>query len=417
MNNLKGKKLLILGGDSLSSDIVLAAKEMEIYTIVADWYDVKRSPAKLLADEYWDEDIFNTEKIVQHIKEHRIDGVITGFTDSYLLQYNTICEKAGLPCYATKDVFEITLDKSKFKALCRMYNVPVIPEYNRATFDPNCISEKHKIIIKPVDNSGSRGVTVCNSPSNYDYCLKYALSFSASKKVVIERYLEMDSFAASYTLQNGIISLSTLNDRLVHKAANGSDVTCAGIYPSKYIDAYLDKLDKPLKNMYQKLGAKNGVLSVQGFSDGTNFYVMEMGYRLTGGQHYIFSKQQNGISALEMLIHFAITGQMANYKVSERDNARFKEVCCQLYFLGKEGVINKIEGEQYVKKLPETVRFTPMKRVGDSVGRDGTSAQKIATVHLASKSQKDLEQIARKIKVHYRVLNTDGDDLVLEFFK
>ena len=57
MSTLKNKKLLIIGGDSFSVDIVKTAQSMGIYTIVTDWYDTKRSPAKLVADEYWNTSI------------------------------------------------------------------------------------------------------------------------------------------------------------------------------------------------------------------------------------------------------------------------------------------------------------------------------------------------------------------------
>ena len=67
--DLKGKKLLILGGASLSIDIVHAAREMGVYTIVTDWYDTKRSPAKLIADEYWNEEIFKPDLLAKLIKK------------------------------------------------------------------------------------------------------------------------------------------------------------------------------------------------------------------------------------------------------------------------------------------------------------------------------------------------------------
>ena len=70
--NLKGKKLLILGGNAASIDIVKAAQNMGVYTIVTDWYDTKRSPAKLVADEYWNEEIFRPDiisKLNQQIEE------------------------------------------------------------------------------------------------------------------------------------------------------------------------------------------------------------------------------------------------------------------------------------------------------------------------------------------------------------
>lgn len=415
--DLTGKRLLILGGNAPSIDIVEAARKLGVYTIVTDWYDTKRSPAKLVADEYWNEEIFKPELIAQLIKEHHVDGVLTGFTDSYLLQYQKICELSGLPCYATKDVFETTMDKAKFKQLCRDYDVPVIPEYDLATFNPNTISENHKIIVKPVDNSGSRGVILCEKPEEFNHCLEFALSFSEKKQVVIEKFMEMDSISASYTIQDGVVSLSTLNDRYVHKAKGAAAVTCMGIYPSKYYDSYIEKVDGKMKNMYQKAGLRNGVVAVQFFTNGEEYYVMEMGHRLSGGQHYTYSMQENGNSALDCLIHFAVTGKMADYSIAEKDNARFKHTYCHLFILGTQAKIAKFEGLDYLRNLPEVIHLIQMKNVGDMIGADGTSAQKVISLHLKLKDRNDLSRIIKDIQREFHFYDEDGNDLMLEIMK
>ena len=389
-----------------------------VYTIVTDWYDTKRSPAKLVADEYWNEEIFKPELIAQLIKEHHVDGVITGFTDSYLLQYHRICELSGLPCYATKEVFETTMDKAKFKQLCRDNGVPVIPEYELESFDPNTISENNKIIIKPVDNSGSRGVILCEIPEDFQRCLEFALSFSEKKQVVIEKYMEMDSISASYTIQDGIISLSTLNDRYVHKAeTGGGSVTTMSIYPSQYIDKYINNLNEKVCTMYKNLGVRNGLLSIQFFTDGKEFYAMEMGHRLTGGQHYMISREENGISALDQLIHFAVTGKMADFSIFEKDNARFKHTYCHIYILGKQAKIARFEGLDYLKSLPELVHLSQMKMVGDTIGPDGTSAQKVVGLHLKLKDRNDLSRILNDIQREFHFYDEEGNDLTIELMK
>ena len=415
--DLTGKKLLILGGNSPSIDIVEAARKLGVYTIVTDWYDTKRSPAKLVADEYWNEEIFKPELIAQMIKEHHVDGVLTGFTDSYLLQYQKICELSGLPCYATKEVFETTMDKAKFKQLGRDYDVPVIPEYDLATFNPSTISENHKIIVKPVDNSGSRGVILCEKPEEFNHCLEFALSFSEKKQVVIEKFMEMDSISASYTIQDGIVSLSTLNDRYVHRAKGAAAVTCTGIYPSKYYDSYIEKVDGKMKNMYQKAGLRNGVVAVQFFTNGEEYYVMEMGHRLSGGQHYTYSMQDNGISALDCLIHFAVTGRMADFSIAEKDNARFKHTYCHLFILGKQAKIAKFEGLDYLRNLPEVIHLIQMKNVGDTIGADGTSAQKVISLHLKLKDRNDLSRIIKDIQREFHFYDEDGNDLTMELMR
>ena len=413
MKELEGKKLLVLGGGATSMEIVNAAHALGVYVIVTDYYDTSRSPAKLIADEYWNESITDYDKLCSLIKEKGVNGIITGFTDSYLLPYQHLCELTGLPCYATKEVFELTMDKARFKQLCRDNDVPVIPEYDLENFDPNIINDKHKVIIKPVDNSGSRGVIRCDRIEDFQKCLDFALSFSTKKQVVIEQYMEIDSVSASYTIQDGELSLSTFNDRYVHKAADGGSVTCLSIYPSKHVDAYLKTMNEKVCKMYKKLGVQNGLLSLQFFTDGTTFYVMEMGHRLTGGQHYTYSKAENDISSLDHLIQFAVTGKMADFSIAKKENACFKNIYCHLYLLGREETIARIEGIETLKELPEILKLSPMKNVGDKIGKDGTSAQKVLGLHMKLGRRDDLPRILVYIEEHFRVYDENGNDLLL----
>lgn len=415
--DIKGKRLLILGSNAISCDIVKTAKELGVYTIVTDWNPIKKAPAKQIADEYWNDSLMDYDTLVPKIRENGIDGIITGFTDSWLLPYQHLCELSGLPCYGKKETFEITIDKAKFKQHCINNGVPVIPQYDVEKFDSSVISPSNKVIIKPVDNSGSRGVIVCKEAKDYQRCLEYALSFSQKEEVIIEKYMDMDSFAASYTIQDGVISLSTLNDRLEHKSSETAAITTAGIYPSKYLERYLKEMNPLMMKMYLAMGVTNGVLSVQGFVDEESFYVMEMGYRLTGGQHYIFSKYENGISSLEQLIHFALTRRMADFSIAEKDNPRFKDLCLNLCILGKQAVIDKIEGKEYIESLPEVIHANFLKRVGDKIGPDGNTSQKIANLHLVLKDKDDMNRVITDIQSHFHAYDENGNDLVLKLMQ
>ena len=149
--DLKGKKLLILGGSPASCEIVNAAKSFGVYTIVTDWNSPEKSPAKKIADCFWNISLMDYDALLERIKEEGIDGILTGFTDSYLLPYQHLCELAGFPCYATKEVFELTMNKARFKQFCRDNGIPVIPEYSLDTFSPDSISSTNKVIINLID--------------------------------------------------------------------------------------------------------------------------------------------------------------------------------------------------------------------------------------------------------------------------
>lgn len=108
--DLKNKKLLILGSNAITCSIVEAAKALGVYTIVTSWNKLEDAPAKQIADNYWDISLTDYDALLKRIREEGVDGILTGFTDSYLLPYQHLCELANLPCYATKEVFETTMD-------------------------------------------------------------------------------------------------------------------------------------------------------------------------------------------------------------------------------------------------------------------------------------------------------------------
>jgi hypothetical protein len=65
--NYAGKKLLILAGVGPHTKVVEAAKEMGIYTIVADYLPASvHSPAKLVADENLLNNIYDVNGLVEY---------------------------------------------------------------------------------------------------------------------------------------------------------------------------------------------------------------------------------------------------------------------------------------------------------------------------------------------------------------
>lgn len=411
--DLTGKKFLVLGGNILSCDIVRTAKELGVYTIVTDWYDTKRSPAKLIADEYWNEEVFRPDLLAQLIIDKNINGILTGFSDSYLLPYQKACELSERPCYATKEQFEWSLDKKKFKEKCRKYGVPVVPEYAVENFDKSIISETHRVIIKPVDNSGSRGIYICGNPEDFDEKLKDSLEFSEKKQVVIERYMDCDDVSFEYKIQDGEVTLTAICDRYIYKTPDEGSITSSLIYPSKYTDVYMSDVDKRVRRMFEAEGLKNGVLFMQAFAENDNFYFYEMGYRLSGGRHYIFTKNQNDESALEELINFAITGKMSDRRIADIANPCFKDVCSQLSIICESDKIAKIEGWKEIVEMPQVIDAMKMFKEGDVVGKQGTTASIFARLHIVVKSLDELEAIKSTVYSILKVKNEIGENLVI----
>lgn len=413
MDILNGKKLLVLGGSAYMVDPVLKAKSMGVYTIVTDWHELKKSPAKQVADEYWTISLMDYDQLVPKIKDNKIDGILTGFTDNFLLAYQHLCELTGLPCYATKEQLEWSLDKRLFKNKCREYNVPVVPEYDIQCFDKSKISAEHKVIIKPVDSSGSQGIYICDDPSEFEEKLKCSLDYSAKKQIVIERYMDCDDVSFEYKIQDGEITLTAICDRYIYKTPNEGSITSKLIYPSKYTDTYLADVDKRVRKMFEAEGLRNGVLFMQAFVENGLFYFYEMGYRLSGGRHYIFTKNQNGESALEELIYFAITGKMSDKRISDIANPRFKEICSQLSIICQSDKIARIVGFREVAEMHQVIDAIKMFKEGDVVGKQGTTSSIFAKLHVVVKDVDELDSLKKDIYSTLKVENEKGENLVI----
>ena len=416
MRELIDSKLLVLGGNILSCDIVKAAKSMGIYTIVTDWNAPKDSPAKLIADEYWNTSILDYDRLKSQIRQSNVDGIITGFTDSYLLPYQHLCELTRLPCYATKEQFEITLDKGQFKKLCTDNGIKVVPEFSLDSFNPSSITKEAPVLIKPVDNSGSRGIFICDDPNDFNKLKATSLSFSQKGTILIEKYMQCDDVSFEYKIQDGEVTLSSICDRYIHKSDGIGSVTSGLIYPSKYLSRYIEQVDPKVKSMFHNLGLKNGVLFMQAFVENGEFYFYEMGYRLSGGRHFIFTDNQNNDSSVKQLINYALTGSMDDRRISEVANPAFRSLCCQLSVLCHSGKISRVFGRESVDNYPEVIDTLYSYDEGDTVGKEGTSAQIFARFHIVANDSSQLSSLLGIIKENLKVLDENGHNMIVDFF-
>lgn len=416
MVNIKGKKLLILGSTELISTIVKKAKELGVYTIVTDNRTLDKAPAKKIADSYYNIDISDIEGIKKLVSDEGIDGVLTGFTDSYMSYYLQICRETGLPCYGDERPFEIATDKAAFKDACIDAGVPVIPGGYAGTFDETERLAKQigfPLMIKPIDNSGSRGVIKSKSDKDLKDAYEYAMSFSAKKIVMVEKYLNCENIAVSYFAANGDIRLSTTDDRYVYKSPiSGSSTASYSEYPSRYTERYIREVDEKVVNMLKQNGFAEGVISLQAFVDEKSFYFCEMCYRLSGGQHYLLVENQNGIDQFALIIQYAVTGRCYEQWDKDKETPWFNEKCAMLRIIGKPRErIAKLEGFNEIILRDEVIMAHNVLHEGDIIGKSGTIAQTIGNVLYKFSGNKDPKTVAESMLNELTIENEFGESI------
>lgn len=419
MQNIEGKKLLVMDNSALAACAVRRAKEMGIKTIVANWYPIEVSASKQVADETVDINISHIDEMIDLIKEKEIDGIFVGWTDSHLPFYAEICERTGLPCCGTVEQFDIlSNDKRRFKKSALEYGVPTIPEYK---IDINFLREdldkiEYPVLVKPADESGSRGIKRCDSEEDLVEYYKFLYEHSKSKKILCEKYIDSPKeIFIHYTVQDGYPSLSS--SFMKHKAMVDNEAAASAIlhvFSSSYIDLFKKTTEEFVIKMIKGLGIQNGIVMFQGFIDGEQFYFYESGLRMGGEQFYVFAKPLNGISSLDMMIEFALTGKITCGDVKTQDNCNFSKSCVNYYITLKPGVITRINGIEEVEKMPQVLQNATFHKVGDEISSTNSLDRVIYRLHVMDDTKEKLAETLEKISNILNIMDENGNEMQVE---
>lgn len=395
-----------------SCEIVNKAKDMGIYTLVADYNKIEDSPAKQIADEAVDLSVTDVNAVVSYVKSNNIDGVFVGFNDMLLPYYAEICEKAGLPCYGTKEQFETLIAKDKYKALCRQFGVPCIPEYS--------IEDEHikyPVLVKPVDSSGSRGITICHDKEELLKAVEIGKQASKTGKVLIERYMDGREVTVFWTFQDGNYYLSALGNRHV-KHNQGNDVIPLPVgytFPSVFLPKYRAEVEENCKRMFRHLGIKDGMMFMQCKVEDGTCYVYDLGFRLTGSLEYKILKRVCGYDPLVMMIEFALTGEMGEESIAEKAVPEFKTPAFNVSCLCGPGKIKEITGIEEVKAMPEAEDVVIAHTPGESITEQmrGLLAQITVRVLGTVDDKEHLLPVMQKIDNTIHIVGSNGEELLL----
>ena len=417
--DLKGKRLLILGGSWISCEIVRHARAMGIVTGVTDWYPLEKSPAKQAADEAYYVNTTDIDAMAELVREKKFDGVFTGFTDSVLPYYADICERVGFPAYGTREQFELFIDKTKYKALMREFDVPTIPEFtvNTDRFDESVKDIVFPVIVKPADSSGSRGITVCENAEELKKAISFAADTSKAKEILVEQYIDNAEATVFWLFVDGRYYMILLGNRHIKHNQEGELPLPAGYtYPAAVQPKFLAEVAPKMEKMFRSVGIKDGMMFMQcKIVDGT-CVVYDIGYRLTGSLEYINLKGVCGYDPLDMMIRFALTGSMEEPDIDKKaDPYLGGAYAYNVSLLCRPGKIAEIRGLEEIRKLPGVLEAVVAHPVGDVIteAMKGRLAQ--ITVRILGRAA-DIESMKNemlKIQELAHVISDTGEEMIL----
>lgn len=409
-DELKGKKLLILGATSGEVPLVKRAQSFGIHTIVTDYnMDYSCSPAKLIADEAWDISWSDLDALEQLCRENHVDGVTAGYSEFRVENTIKLCERLNLPCYCTMEQLDITRDKVKFKEVCRANGVPVVREYKD-------IQEvkSFPVIVKPTDRAGSIGVTVANDQAELLRAYDYAMEKSVCKQVIIEDYIcnatEVDAY---YMVIDGKITLMTTDD-IIKPQDKQDDKVIQSVWlcPMQQEDLFLKKVDEKLQHMIRSMHVENGCIFFSGFVTEKQEYVFfECGFRLWGEHEYDYVARRGMCNYLDIFIVHALTGSCATVKMQE-GNPRLKSAAINFY--STAGELAEISGVDQIMQMEDCYLCIVSGKVGSVYTDDQAILSKLALVGFCNTSAEKLSEDVAKAYHYFKAASTQGKDMVYD---
>lgn len=404
------KKLLILGANPETANIVKVAQSFGVYTIVADYNP--DAPAKKVADKGYDIDAMNVDALFNMAVDEKVDGVLVGVADPLIATYQELCERLNLPCYATKESVYAFTNKRHFKEICAKYDIEGVPEYSVNELG----KVKFPVIVKPADSNSGKGITLCRTYEELEADIERAKKESKTATVLLERYMETSDVSIYYTIIDGTPFLSSLSDRYTLRNDSKSTPICLGdIFPSKYYEEFIKNEHPKYVKMIQELGVKNGMLYVSAFYENGHFYVYDPGFRLQGGGFHLVLKAVNGFDQREMLVKFALSGSMLSPDFKNYNDPLMRgNAAAVIWFLLKEGTIKSIEGLDYIKNHSDVSYVIERFSVDDKITSDmiGTERQVFLRVFMKSPNRKVLRSVIQDFQNRLKVTGTNGENLL-----
>lgn len=408
-----GKKLLLLGGVRQSCEIIREAKALGVETFVTDY--LENSPAKKIADHAYMVNAVDVDAVAELCRNEQIDGVITGYVDMLLPYCEQICRKIGRPFWGNAENIDMSINKEKFKKACERSGLPVVP-WKMATKDNYREIVRDfplPAVLKPVDNSGSRGVFKCFVREEMEEYARNALSFSKCGIILVEEAMDPHSeFSVYYIMNHGQYYLTGMGDRYVN--VTDGEIAPVGqgmLFPSVRLAEWTEKMDAKVRKFFDDNQMHDGFLFMQGFYRDGQFFIHEIGYRLNGGFSYQIIDYFSKYNQVQELIKFSLTGDMEQSEIAKSDPF-FDGYGMIVTVALKAGKIGKVSGIDAISGTPGVLRFYQLHDVGEELLSKGTTAQVFAYVLCAAKTKEEIQGIVRTVQENLIVEDENGSSLI-----
>lgn len=410
---LRNKRLLVLGGSAWIDIIRAFANENQIQLVT-----VGNDPKSLLASlgEYHNIDSTDHEQMKDFIKQFDIDGVYIGSNETVIRHALEYLDELNLPHYCTLKQWDSLMNKRSFKELCIKHGIPVSPSYQWKPSEP--VTFDFPVIVKPADGCASVGITICDSEERLESAYQFALDNSPSGEALIEKLVNNTGMDVFFQITDHDVEFCALGVNYPVQLKEGAgSVAGARVLPSRYTDEFRNRFEGKLNRLFKDVGLYQGLIWMEVFHDGDDYYFNEVGYRPNGSLSIIGIDYLCGINTVAADIYYALTGKGVSHGFStlilKESIPRTKKKVCEYWVASKPGTIGSISGVNDIKAYPNVLAAFPKYSLGSVIPNTNGFAQNFCVIHFAYDDENEMRETIGFIKKTIKLTDCNGEDMII----
>lgn len=362
--SIKKQNILIFGGGALQISIIEKCKASNLFAVVIDPNPNAEGGKIADAFETVEGDAF--EKTCSVVEKYSIEAIITVATDKPLVMMAQIAERYELPFFS-EETAVVATDKFLMKKVFREENIPCAKGSLIREIDD---SFKYPLILKPRDNSGSRGIIFCETKADAEKGLAEAFGFSKKESILVEEFIGGKEYSIEALHFGGQTHVLQITEKIV--TPHPYNVELGHIQPAELDFETKNKIENLVAKSADALNFQNCASHAEMKINDDGIFIIETSPRLGGD--FITSKLvplSTGIDMETALIKIAL-GQKPNLNADrERASAVFyfnlkKEIISDTTVFN--GIENRFGVEDFAFDLKEGMRVPQIKNSLDRYG-------------------------------------------------
>lgn len=379
------KAVLIFGVGPLQQSIINRAKKIGLYTVGIDPCEDATCRDDVDAFEVvGGQDYEGTCAVVE---KYGIDAIVTAATDKPLVMMARIAQKYGFPFYSVETA-QWSTDKFQMKQRFLEGDVPCAKGRLVKSVDETA-DMIFPVIVKPRDNSGSRGVKLCRTKEELEQSMAEALEYSKLDSVLVEEFIEGPEYSIEGLHHDGKSEVIQFTEKKTTEFPY--NVELGHIQPANINDENKQKIREIVAKIGKALKFDNCPSHTELKINERGIFVIETSPRLGGD--YITSTLtplSTGINVEDELLRLSLGEKISPSPQSiQYSGIRF--------FDFEEGnIIKHIPDANFVKTWPHVVDFSFNLKEGDCVNQITSSLNRYGHLTLIAGNRASIEDAFEK---------------------